>query len=158
MLSTLGIDNFPREQLTAYGEVIALVGANPAAMEDPLGKTTANVRAQTYKECIAHWLRGDVERRRQIYDMYVVRVALAIGEDDSYSIVSDVVAAAFTDPTEEVRKSFTALLQNIARGVSLIPSEQVRALATRAATNRNDKVDVRAWAKRLVDDTRGADD
>lgn len=57
-----------------------------------------------------------------------------------------------------VRKTFNNFFDGIRAGKSMIPNQEMFALASKAVATRNETVDIEAWSERLVEDIKYAKD
>jgi hypothetical protein len=105
------------------------------------------------------WLNTDFERHRKILENYAGRLAPILNPQDSRGINPEQLGVNFVDPVEDVSRSFTSLFSAIQKRENLIPSERLSELSRLAANRLGEAIgDVETWAKKLVSDTRGADD
>lgn len=61
-------------------------------------------------------------------------------------------------PLKEINRSFNGLFESFRAGTQLIPSVEMRELASKAAERRNEAVNVQDWASRLASDIKDAAD
>ena len=91
----------------------------------------------------------------------VVEIDVLYGTPPPVPLVAELKAAKTIEspsPTRAVNRSFNELFDSMRSGKPLPMSASLLALAEQASKNRNEKVDVEAWAARLAKDIASARD